>query len=136
MMNRKPSVSNLTESLENASSAFALMDSVYGKLLLLGYSMYDSSIDVQRLPTKQRGRGRLLPIHFAVNLQIFDKVASHEGSYQFAQFPRFIQVVHWLCCEKMAGSKAADVMRKVDLQSTNAVTVAKQILLAAQVGTR
>lgn len=134
-MGRQPSTSNLAlmEGLENASAAFALMDAIYGKLTLLGYHMYEAGIDVTRLPSNQRGRGRLLPMHFAVNLRIFDKVAAHETSFQFQQFPRLVEVVTWLCCEKMAGSKAADVMRKVDLHNSNAVTVAKQMLLAAQV---
>jgi NIMA (never in mitosis gene a)-related kinase len=131
-MPRKPSSSNLAAALENSSQAFAAMDVLYGKLVVLGYPMNDRKIALSSIPSSQRAKGRLLPIHFACNLQAFERIAGHEPNYQFVQFRRMAEVVIWLCQEKIGG-KAADIANKIDTETSNSVTIAKQIVMAAQV---
>lgn len=130
--NNSNAVSDLSPQLENAYPAFALMDIVYGKLQLLEYPMTDGKVDQRVIPSRQRARGHLLPIHFAVNLQIFERIAGHEPNYQFQQFHRMIEVIQFLCLHKLRG-KALETVNKIDLQVNNSMTIAKQLLLAAQV---
>jgi serine/threonine protein kinase len=164
------SVSNhLAAALESLSPAFAAMDFLYTKLIILDYPMTDprlvssnnknknnkkdknnnknnnsnnSNID-NSLPTSQRARGRLLPIHFACDLQLFSSpspssgtsgagIAGHEPGFQFLQFRRMAEVAVWLCCEKIGG-KSAEIAGRIDLDTSNSVTISKQLLLAAQV---
>jgi serine/threonine protein kinase len=169
------SVSNhLAAALESLSPAFAAMDFLYTKLIILDYPMTDprlvsnktssnknnkkdkkdqnnnnsnnnsnnSNID-SSLPTSQRARGRLLPIHFACDLQLFSSsspssgtggagIAGHEPGFQFLQFRRMAEVAVWLCCEKIGG-KSAEIAGRIDLDTSNSVTISKQLLLAAQV---
>jgi serine/threonine protein kinase len=129
---KKSSNIDLSIALESSSAAFALMDLLYGKLIILGYPMTDAKIDLKMIPSKQRPRGHLLPIHFACNLQLFDKIAGHESNYQFQQFHRMIEIIIWLCEKKIKG-KAFDIISKIDLQTNNSIMISKQLLLAAQV---
>jgi hypothetical protein len=119
----------LEEHLEPSSQAFAVMEVVYGKLQALDCPLDDPRVTAK---SKERGsRGRILPIHFACDLQIFPQVAGHDQGYVFMQFRRFALLVVWLC--RKVGGSAADVVGKIDVDQDAPVTTAKQILRAVEV---
>lgn len=64
----------LEQHLADSAPAFALMDSVYTKLQLLRYPMDDPFIKSE-YKSNNSCRGRLLPFHFACDLQIYPTVA-------------------------------------------------------------
>jgi NIMA (never in mitosis gene a)-related kinase len=121
----------LKETLENASAAFALMDLTYGKLQLLGYPMVDSGLTHDR-----GGMGRLLPIHFAINVNAYQSIAGYHAGYQFSPFKRWVHVILWLCENKLActnNHKLQKIVNSIDMETGNNMTIAKQLLQAVQV---
>jgi hypothetical protein len=119
----------LEEHLEPNSQAFAVMEVAYAKLLALDCPLDDPHIAAK---SKQHGsRGRILPIHFACDLQIFPLVAGHDPGYVFMQFRRFALLVVWLC--RKVGGSAADAVGRIDVDQDAPVTTAKQILRAVEV---
>lgn len=123
--------SKTIEIYENSSSAFFVMESAYSKLIILGYPTDEPQTNTQYVTANNRSRGKLLPFHFAINLDSIPKIAGHDGNYKFAQFKRLIHVISWLC-EKIGG-KSGVVMKEIDLEFSSPITISKQILLAAQV---
>jgi serine/threonine protein kinase len=121
----------LSEHLQDSSVAFALMESVYAELVVLGFPLGDP--DVRAASKDRAGRGRLLPFHFACDLQLFGGagVAGHDTGYQFMQFRRFLGVVIWLC--DTIGGAAADSVRQIRPDESAPVMSAKQVLRAVQV---
>lgn len=120
------------EEIQNSAQALALMDNVYSKLQLLQYPMNDPEVSEEYLANDSRGRGKLLPIHFACSLQSFGNIAGHEKyNGHMKQFSRMVHVVRWLC-EKIGGEPAR-AMKSADGEFASSITIAKQILLAAQV---
>ncbi len=120
----------IKEALENASASFALMDLTYGKLQLLGYPMSDPGVTEDKT-----GRGRLLPLHFAVNTNVFENVAGCQPGYQFMAFKRFVHVIIWLCEMKISSTNASlqNIVGKIDCETASSITIARQIMQAAQV---
>ena len=115
----------------NSSLAFAIMDLLYDKLRVLGYPMEDP--DIQLKSKDKLSKGRLLPMHFACDLQRFPSVAGHDTGHQFLQFRRMIHVAQWLCQESK-NSQAVQIIGKIELGEDTPMTVAKQLLRASQVG--
>lgn len=66
----------LEQHLADSAPAFAVMDSLYTKLLLLRYPMEDPYIKSE-YKSNNSCRGRLLPFHFACDLQIYPTVAGN-----------------------------------------------------------
>ena len=64
--------------------------------------------DVKSNPGK-RGRGLLLPIHFACDLSDFGTIAGNEGTNQYFQFRRMASVCVWLLSQ-IGGECAAAVV--------------------------
>jgi len=138
-----------TSVLSGSSVAFALMDVVYDRLVVLGYPMEDnpgggggsggtgggkkavpgssSAVRVQRAPN---GRGRLLPVHFACDLSLLGGVAGYDG--KIAQYRRLVDVSVWLLSR--VGGAAAQLVSRMDAERDSPITIAKQLLGAAQVG--
>lgn len=119
----------LEEHLENASLAFAIMSSVYDKLLLLNCPLNDPNI--KEVSRDKVSLGRLLPFHFACDLQLYPSVAGHERGFRFMQFQRFAYVALWLV-GAVSTSLAAEVAKSVDVHSDTPVMMAKQILRLTQ----
>ena len=119
----------LEEHLENASLAFAIMSSVYDKLLLLNCPLNDPNI--KEVSRDKVSLGRLLPFHFACDLQLYPSVAGHERGFRFMQFQRFAYVALWLV-SAVNSSLAAEVAKSVDIHSDTPVMMAKQILRLTQ----
>ena len=80
----------------------------------------------------KRSLGRLLPIHFACDLNAFNSVAGYGFGYQFMQFQSFVAVVVWLCTTKL-GAQAEKEALKIDVDQDSPAMVAKQILRILQV---
>lgn len=120
----------LKEALDNASAAFALMDLTYGKLQLLGYPMAEPGVTQDR-----SGRGRLLPFHFAINTNAYQTIAGCNTGYQFVPFKRLLHVILWLCENKLTPSNSGlqKIIKGIDRETGTNMTIAKQLLQAAQV---
>ena len=121
----------LEEHLEDSSVAFAVMETVYCKLVALGCPLEDPEVKAEFRSKDWSSRGRLLPMHFACDLQIFPQVAGHDAGYRFLQFRRFVHVARWLC--SCIGGAAADAVSRIEPEQEAPVMTAKQILRAAQV---
>ena len=61
--------------LKDSYVAFALSEAAYSKLMVLGYP--PEGVDVQRGRKAPDGKGRLLPMHFAVDLSALGSVAGY-----------------------------------------------------------
>ena len=123
-----------SEHFQNTSVAFAAMEILYGKLTVLGYPMEDPRVRVEKKSKEMISRGRLLPMHFACDLQIFAAVAGHSNGYQFLQFQRMVWVVIWLC--ERIGGVAADIVRNINVEEDTPVMTGKQILRTLQVNSQ
>jgi serine/threonine protein kinase len=121
----------LEEHLEGSSVAFAVMEAAYDKLVALGCPLDDPAVEAEYRSGAAQGRGRLLPFHFACDLQIFPQVAGHGAGHPFMQFNRFAHVACWLCGK--IGGPAASAVANIDLAQDTPVMTAKQLLRAAQV---
>lgn len=137
-----------TSALSGSSVAFALMDVVYDRLVLLGYPMEEStsggggssagggkkavpgSSSAVRVHRAPNGRGRLLPVHFACDLSLLGGVAGYDG--KIAQYRRLVDVSVWLLSR--VGGAAAQLVSRMDAERDAPITIAKQLLGAAQVG--
>jgi len=126
-----PQTDKLLQSLESTSPAFVIMDNVYEKLKLLSYPMEDHAIDQKVAHANQRGQGKLLPIHFACNLQLYLKIAGHDQQYMFRQFHRMMYVILWL--SDKIGGKFSQRIHDLDLEQQNSMFLAKQLLGAVNV---
>ncbi len=124
-------------SIKDSYVAFALSETLYRKLVVLGCPLDDSgergglgSPGVAR-NRKPNGQGRLLPMHFAVDLSSLGSVAGHTKgrSEQHFQFQRFSHVCLWLLDN--IGGRAAQLAASVDLESSTPMMIAKQLLMAA-----
>lgn len=116
-----------TEHFQNTSQSFALMEVLYNKLVVLGYPMEDPYVKAKDAASDFRSRGRLLPIHFACDLQVFPSVAGHQSGYQFLQFRRMMHVAMWLCTERIKG-QTISIVAQIDVEQDTPVMMAKQIL--------
>lgn len=114
-----------SEIWSNASQAIALMEQVYSQLRVLGYPLHDPAVKDSTM-----SKGRLLPLHFAVDPQVIGNVAGQDRRTQFQSFPRFVHVIRWLG-EKI-GHDATLPLMSIDLEYGAPVNAARQIVLAAQ----
>lgn len=122
--------------LSNNSVAFALMEAVYDRLVVLGYPMEEGSANKGqqaggRVQRAQKGRGRLLPMHFACDLNLLGRVAGYEQNAQFLQFRRMVDVAAWLV--KKIGGPGAEMIARMEVERDPPLMIAKQLLGAAQV---
>jgi len=112
----------------NSSVALGLMDILYGRLIAFGYPMEDPSIG-----RSHGGKGILLPIHFACDMTIFGSIAGYDkssGANPYFQYRRMVHVALWLL-NKIEGP-AADFASNIDIENSTPLTVAKQLVVAAQ----
>lgn len=128
--NNESSEKKIADQLSNSSLAFAIMDLLYDKLRVLDYPMEDP--DIQLKSRDKLSKGRLLPMHFACDLQLFPSVAGHDKGHQFLQFRRMIHVARWLCQESK-NSQAVQIIGKIEMGEDTPMTIAKQLLRASQV---
>jgi len=126
----EPNVKKTADQLRNSSLAFAIMDLLYDKLRVLDYPMEDP--DIQLKSRDKLSKGRLLPMHFACDLQLFPSVAGHDTGHQFLQFRRMTHVAKWLCQESK-NNQAVQIIGKIEVGEDTPMTVAKQLLRASQV---
>lgn len=127
----EPNDKKTADQLKNSSLAFAIMDLLYDKLRVLDYPMEDP--DIQLKSRDKLSKGRLLPMHFACDLQLFPSVAGHDSGHKFLQFRRMTHVAKWLCQESK-NSQAVQIIGKIEMGEDTPMTVAKQLLRASQVG--
>ena len=59
-------------------------------------------------------RGKLLPFHFACDLQLYASVAGHDAGFKFMQFKRFAYVALWLC-GSISTTIATDIATSIDI---------------------
>lgn len=123
-----PASTALTTALENTSSSFALMETVYSKLHLVGYNPCNPrGIDLSHCPADQRTREVILPIHFAVNLQLFGQIGRLDSKHISRQFAQFVEIVRY-CSEQLSSSvREAAAGWQVD-RGDMPLTIAKAIL--------
>jgi len=126
----EPNDKKTADQLRNSSLAFAIMDLLYDKLRVLDYPMEDP--DIQLKSRDKLSKGRLLPMHFACDLQLFPSVAGHDTGHQFLQFRRMTHVAKWLCQESK-NNQAVQIIGKIEVGEDTPMTVAKQLLRASQV---
>eukprot|EP00605_Chrysophyceae_sp_TOSAG23-4_P001208 GSChrysophyteH1.ASY1.ANO1.1317.1 assembled CDS len=108
--------------------AFGIMDALYARLEILGYPM--SGEDSRGNRRQPHGKGRLLPIHFACDLAVLGSVAGYGQERHFFQFRRMVDVACWLC--RRAGGRAEQLVATIEVDHDAPVTVAKQVLIAAE----
>lgn len=126
----------VVEGIQKASTAFALMEILYGKLCVLDYKMHES---VSTGSSDSSGARPLLPIHFACDLTQLGRVAGYSSSgnnakqrantNEFFQFRRMVDVSVWLLMQ--LGDSAANQVSNIDVQRDAPMTIAKQLLGAA-----
>lgn len=109
----------------NSSVALALMDVLYGRLIALGYPLEDPLVG-----RSHGGKGQLLPIHFACDMTMFGHIAGYDkssGANPYFQYRRMVHVALWLF------NKFDDSARiNIDIDNSTPLTVAKQLIVAAQ----
>lgn len=138
-----PVDSHFYEHFTQSSSAFALMEALHGMLVLLGYSATDDGFDndeddddVGAAPNPPVARSstskQLLPFYFACDLQVFSSVAGQRPGTQFLQFRRMVCVAVWLVKQSFVVA-AIDVVTQMDTRLDTPLTLAKQLVRAAQV---
>lgn len=123
---------NFEKQIHGSSVAFALMEVLYTKLVILGYPLDDPDRKGDKVGVDRIGRNKLLPFHFACNLQAFSGVAGHDNNHQFFQFRRMVQIVQWLC--RKIGDASSLTIETFNLDEDSPITTAKQILRAVNVG--
>lgn len=109
--------------LKNSSVASALMDVLFAKLIALQCPLND--------PSMERGKGMLLPFHFAVDLSTMGKIAGlgdskSSGLNTFTQFRRMVFIAQWLFSR--LGSQASDAASRIDIDNDTPMTISKQLL--------
>lgn len=110
----------------NSSAALALMDVLYGRLVAFGYPLEDPA-----LGRSHGGRGMLLSIHFACDMTIFGYIAGYDkssGANPYFQYRRMVHVALWLFNK----IDASTVTSNIDIDNSTPLTVAKQLVVAAQ----
>ena len=124
-------------SIKDSYVAFALSETLYQKLVVMGCPLDESGGSGGGSPAglrrnrKPNGQGRMLPMHFAVDLSSLGSVAGHGRgrSEQHFQFQRFTTVSLWLL--ENIGGRAAQLGASVDVESSTPMMIAKQLLMAA-----
>lgn len=112
----------------NSSVALSLMDILYGRLIAFGYPMEDPSIG-----RSHGGKGILLPMHFACDMTIFGSIAGYDknsGANPYFQYRRMVHVALWLL-NKIEGPNSS-IAANIDIENSTPLTVAKQLVVAAQ----
>jgi NIMA (never in mitosis gene a)-related kinase len=138
---RKRSINDDRTKFKNTSSAFAIMDVLYGKLIVLGYPISGNKINNTKYVNKKsnNNENELLPFHFACDLNILGKVAGYVNEnnkqpHQYFQFRLMTKVTIWLC-DKLNDINVTSITSfadKIDLDNDTPSMVAKQLILAAQ----
>ena len=120
----------LADALSGTGPVFVTMELLYAKLCVLNFPLDDPYVkkEFKSREVTKAGRGRLLPMHFACDLQLYPVIAGHDKGYQFQQFRRFVMVATWLC-ERIGGA-AADVVKKINFEQDTPIMTAKQLLRA------
>jgi hypothetical protein len=129
--NTTPGRVGFDEHFQNSSEVMARMEMLYDKLILLRISLDDPGMRIEHRTKENSNRGRLLPFHFAVNLQMFENVAGHGKGFQFFQFKRMVGLVI-LLCNRIGGSVAVNA-NKLVAENDAPVQIAKQLLKLVEV---
>lgn len=141
-----PETDKATSALELCSPAFALMELVYSRLVVLGFDMTEGANhatgtgsgaglgggrDRGQQHRRSSGRGRLLPMHFACDARLLGAVAGYDNNAQLGQFRRMVEVSVWLL--RRLGGAGLQMIAHMDAEKDSPVSIAKQLLSAAQV---
>ena len=123
---RRETKEDENKNFANSSVALALMDVLYGRLIAFGYPLEDPS-----LGRTHGAKGILLPIHFACDMTMFGYIAGYDkssGANPYFQYRRMVHVALWLF-NKIDPST---VTSNIDIDNSTPLTVAKQLVVAAQ----
>jgi hypothetical protein len=122
--------------LKNSYVAFALSESIYQRLVVLGCPLDDNLSGAPGKHRKPNGHGRLLPVHFAIDLNTLGGVAGYRAGgqgEQFFQFRRTTEVCIWLLLR--IGGRGAQLASALDVDANSPTMLAKQLLtMGAEVG--
>ena len=121
---------DVLNAIKNGFVAFALSDAIYQKLVVLGCPLDDNLSGVPGKHRKPNGHGRLLPVHFAVDLNTLGGVAGykHGGQgEQFFQFRRLTEISIWLLLK--IGGRSAQLASALDVDASSPTMIAKQLLM-------
>eukprot|EP00981_Chlorochromonas_danica_P006434 scaffold1389_cov251-Ochromonas_danica.AAC.32 len=103
----------LVSALESSAPAFALMDTVYSLLVILGYPTQGKNDRVSLI----------LPIHFAVNLSLYH--------WPCRQFLQMVEVIQWCVRHKLSRrSELVDIIKVIQAEEDAPLTTARTILRA------
>jgi NIMA (never in mitosis gene a)-related kinase len=117
------------QTIKDSFVSFALSDAIYQKLVVLQCPLDDNLSGVPGSRRKPNGQGRLLPMHFAVDLGTLGGVAGYSrGSQeQFFQFRRMVEVCIWLLLR--IGGRCGQLASSLDLDVNTPTMIAKQLLM-------